>query len=279
LIDKPTGISSYDVIRRLNKVAGKQKMGHIGTLDPFASGLLPICIGKATKAIPYLKTDPKTYLVKMKFGLRTNTGDITGETTQEDERVIQMSDLENCLPKINSMTVQDTPRFSAKKIGGKRAYELARKNIDFQPPKQQIRIYEFEPIEMAYPYCTYLCVVSKGTYIRTLSEDIAAMLDTVATTTELRRLSVGNINVDNAVKLDDITSSNWQQHLLSIPKVCPHLHTITLSEPDVKKFLHGRNIRCSENHIGNIIVTDEKGTCVGIAKVEDNTIYPKKALQ
>lgn len=278
MIDKPAGISSYDVIRRLKSKLGKQKMGHLGTLDPFASGLLPICIGKATKAIPYLKTDTKSYLVKMKFGMCTNTGDITGETTQNDKKIIQRSDLENCLPKIMQLTEQNTPRFSAKKIAGKRAYELARKNIDFEPPIQQIRIYEFKFIDFSYPYFLYQCVVSKGTYIRALSEDIAKMMGTVATTSELRRLSVGNMKIDNSVELEEITSLNWRKFLLPISQICQHLDRIRLSKQEIEMFLHGRTIPTDSDISGVILVLD-KTEAIGIAEIENNTIYPKKVLR
>ena len=202
LVDKEEGITSYDVIRRIKKEYPKgTKIGHTGTLDPFASGLLVILIGRAaTKLMDRFHNLKKEYIVEAKFGFETDTQDITGEKIFENMKKSRPS-----LGKIKRIIEKDflglisqiPPKYSAKKVKGRKAYELARENIDFKLKPKNIEIYEFEILEYKYPDIRFRVVCSTGTYIRTLVKDLARELNTYATATNLRRVRIGTFTVEN----------------------------------------------------------------------------------
>ncbi|MDD3474569.1 MAG: tRNA pseudouridine(55) synthase TruB [Candidatus Dojkabacteria bacterium] len=213
LVDKEVGITSYDVIRRIKKDYPKGiKIGHTGTLDPFASGLLILLIGRpATKLMERFHKLEKEYVVEAQFGFETDTQDITGEIILRDgtknkltRRRIKSIVKDNFLGSISQLP----PKYSAKKIKGKKAYDLARKNIDFELKPKDIHVSKFELLEYKYPNVKFKIVCSTGTYIRTLIKDLGNELDTYATATALRRTKIGNFSVD------DIDSS-----IISVDKV------------------------------------------------------------
>ena len=233
LIDKPAGISSFGVVARVRRVlseqAGKKvKVGHTGTLDPFATGLLILLTGKMTKkSNEFLKLD-KTYEATLKLGYTSTTGDPEGVITASEitadacsspslrvERrslrsplVAQAAlDFDAVMQTLNAVVgeiEQQVPKFSAVKINGQRAYKLARDGKDFETPTRKVTIYSIEILEYNYPELKIRTHVSSGTYIRTLAEDIGKKLGTGAYLTSLRRITVGNYKVENAVKLDTI---------------------------------------------------------------------------
>jgi tRNA pseudouridine55 synthase len=205
LINKPKGISSYDVIRRLKPMfEKKQKIGHGGTLDPFANGLMIIMLGKATKLFDRLQELKKTYRVVAEFGFETDSYDVTGEKTFEKSKVVTKEELEKTLQKFTGEIVQTPPVFSAKRIGGRRAYELARKNESFELKPQKVSIYDIQITEFCFPKFELLIECSKGTYIRSLVVDIARELGTYATSLELRRESIGEYFLRDAVDIDGV---------------------------------------------------------------------------
>jgi len=149
LIDKPKGITSFDVIRKLRKITRIKKMGHTGTLDPLATGLMQICTNKATKIIRFLTSQKKSYVATLKLGIKTDTADITGNIIETKEVPdLENLDLENIKEQILSISEQIPPNYSAIKIDGKRAFSLARKNIDFEIKKRPIKIYDFEILKI-----------------------------------------------------------------------------------------------------------------------------------
>lgn len=210
LIDKPAGISSFGVVarvrRRLTTEFGhKVKVGHTGTLDPFATGLLILLSGKYTKrSNEFLKLD-KVYEATMKLGYTSTTGDpegdITEVTTPQHDNAIPEAILLDVLNSFVGTITQTPPKFSAIKINGRRAYALARKGQDFEIPSRQVEIYAIDIIHYDYPYLTIRVHCSSGTYIRTLAEDIGKALGTGAYLTALRRLRIGKYSVADASKL------------------------------------------------------------------------------
>ncbi|MBQ9017617.1 tRNA pseudouridine(55) synthase TruB [Candidatus Saccharibacteria bacterium] len=211
LVDKPAGISSFGVVAKIRgylraKYGHKIKVGHTGTLDPFATGLLIILTGKMTKkSNEFLKKD-KIYDATLRLGYTSTTGDPEGEITERESEEVLEADIASTLQSFTGTVSQTPPRFSAIKIDGERAYKLARKGADFEMPTRKVTIYSIEILSYHYPELTIRCHVSSGTYIRTLAEDIGKSLGTGAYLTALRRLSIADYHVGDAHPLSDFTS-------------------------------------------------------------------------
>lgn len=205
LINKPKGITSYDVIRRLKPLfEKKQKIGHAGTLDPFATGLMIIMLGKGTKLFDTFQSSRKVYEVVGEFGYQTDTYDITGERMFVSNKDIQKKELENAFKKFTGEISQIPPLFSAKKVKGKRAYELARTDVDFKLEPKKVNVYSLELLDFNFPRFVLKIECSSGTYIRSLVVDLARELGTFATPVDLCRTRIGDYTLDEAVELDGV---------------------------------------------------------------------------
>ena len=208
LIDKPAGISSFGVVarvrRKLRDREGKKvKVGHTGTLDPFATGLLILLAGKATKrSDEFLKKD-KEYEATIHLGKTSTTGDIEGEITNVFDKIPTLEEVEDACKKLTGEINQTVPVYSAVKINGERAYKLARKGKTVKMPTRKVTIYSLEIISYSYPELKIKTKVSSGTYIRTLGEDLGKNLGTGAYLTALRRTKIANYKVKEALKLDE----------------------------------------------------------------------------
>ena len=217
LIDKPDQMTSFGVVarirRKLSEQEGKKvKVGHTGTLDPFATGLLIILTHKATKlSDTFLKLD-KWYEATIELGKSSTTGDPEGEiTAYEVAKIPTREEVEIACKKFLGQITQTLPAFSAIKINGKRAYQLAREGKQVEMPSRQVEIYALEILDYQYPTLKIRTHVSSGTYIRTLGEDIGKTLDTSAYLTALRRIQVGPYKIDDAITLDDFMSENLEK--------------------------------------------------------------------
>ena len=207
LTDKPAGITSFGVVarvrRRLSEKLGKKaKVGHTGTLDPFATGLMIIVTGKECRnAMNFSKLD-KEYEAVIRFGLTSTTGDPEGELSKVSDEKPTKGAVEAVLERFRGVITQKPPAFSAIKINGRRAYDLARKGESFNVPERQVTIYSLEIINYSYPDLRVKVHVSSGTYIRSLAEDIGAALGVGAYCSELRRTKVGQWSVEDAIKIE-----------------------------------------------------------------------------
>lgn len=209
LINKPKGITSYDVIRSAKKVFKTTKIGHTGTLDPFAEGLLIICIGSATKLVNKLISSNKEYEGIIVFNNHYDTYDITGQITKTDSKIISPSDLRVVASSFIKTYNQVPPIYSALKKDGKPLYEYARKNIDVKINAREVSIYNLEILEeITKNEFSFKTLVSKGTYIRSLAVDIATSLETYGALKGLKRTKIDNYSLDNAVNLSDLTVSD-----------------------------------------------------------------------
>jgi tRNA pseudouridine55 synthase len=208
LIDKPDGMTSFGVVARVRRVLTQQankkvKVGHTGTLDPFATGLLILCIGKETKnAMSYTKLD-KVYEATIRLGQVSTTGDPEGDVTDVSDRQPTKDEIEALLPSFTGEITQRPPIFSAIKVGGQRAYDLARAGKEVEIPERQVTIHSLEIIDYSYPELRIRTHVSSGTYIRTLAQDIGKKLGTGAYCTQLRRTKVAEWDVRDAQSLAD----------------------------------------------------------------------------
>ena len=229
LIDKPKDITSFQCVNHIKKIINarknKIKVGHAGTLDPFATGLLIICVGReATRELTNMLTLDKTYLVKAKLGELTDTLDLTGEIVENIDKIPTEQEIERAIDALGHEYVQTPPIYSALKHKGQPIYKLAReKNLDqeelekiVKEKSRTVKLHEIKLLGYEAPFFTFSAHVSKGTYIRSLANDIAKQAGSCATTHELERTKIGNISLENAVSLDKIqTIEDVEKNLLS----------------------------------------------------------------
>ncbi len=226
LIDKPKDYTSRDIVNIVSKKLQTKKVGHTGTLDPLATGLLVLCIGKTLKLSELLVSTKKEYIATMTFGIETDTLDITGNIVKRDSKTkkITTKDIETVLKKYTGKIIQEVPKYSSVKVNGKKLYEYARKGEEVALPKREVEIFNIEPLsEINNNTFTFKCTVSKGTYIRSLIRDIGVSLGTYATMSDLRRTKQGIFNIEDAYTLEDIENNNYKildaKDVLKLPKV------------------------------------------------------------
>ena len=250
IIDKPAGITSHDVVSRVRRALGTKRVGHTGTLDPFATGVMVVVVGKATRLAQFLDKDEKEYEAVVQFGFETDTGDNTGtrkaEGGRRNEEVVEglcSANWDLVLTKFRGDIMQTPPMYSAKKVEGKKLYELARKGqeIERRPVPVTIRELELLDSEFRIPNSALRIRVacSAGTYIRTLAEDIGREAGLGAHLTELRRTRAGRFTIDQSVTLDEVSSEDLRPIELAVE----HLPEFVLREDRVSKTLNGMSTR------------------------------------
>ena len=244
LINKEIGLTSRQEVNNISHKLGERKAGHIGTLDPFADGLLVVLLGTATKISPFLEVMDKTYLATLKLGVKTNTGDLTGEVI-ENKKIPKLTKdkISGIFQGFLGKSSQIPPIFSAIKVNGKELYKYARKGIEIERKPREITIYKLDLVSFEKDEITFLAKVSKGTYIRTLGEDIAEKLGTVGHLTKLTRTEVGPYSLKDAKRSSEVTSSD----LLPIEKMLAHLKTFEVEGELAKKALNGMHFRLPIN--------------------------------
>ena len=229
---KEKGYTSHDVVAIMRRVAGTKKVGHTGTLDPDATGVLPICLGRATKLSDYLASEDKTYVAEVILGVETNTGDISGEVTAKKAVNFNENAIEQAVQSFHFDTrgqyMQVPPMYSAIKIGGKKLYELARKGETIERPARPVVIHDIKVLSFEPKKNTFTIDVkcSKGTYIRSLATDIGHALGCGATMGELTRTQSGTFSINDAMKLDDIkeaaNAGRLAELILPVDKLLPY---------------------------------------------------------
>lgn len=277
VIDKPEGKSSAFIDFVVKKRFKASKVGHIGTLDPFATGVLVIAINSGTKAIPHIRLERKVYEFEVVFGKRTNTSDKTGEIVEVSEKIPDMSEIEAICPQFIGEISQVPSIFSAIKINGKKAYELARRGEIPSIKPRKITVYNLELIGKN----KFRAEVSSGTYIRTLTEDIAKALGTIAYTSSLRRIKDGKFSVENSITLENLEKleDNLDSVLISLENVLDDIPVIHVSCQDAENLILGRPVPLTfakEN--GQYIASSDNGF-LEIVNFSDSILSPKKLLR
>ena len=212
-IDKPKGITSFDVCYRLRRVLGTKKIGHTGTLDPNATGVMIVLFDKATKANQFLVSDNKEYICEVKFGIETDTLDIDGNIINRQDFVMpDNKTISDVLLSFKGESKQVVPITSAVSVNGKRLYQYQRENIEVELPERIINIEEIELLNILDDGFSFRCKVSSGTYIRSLVKDICNKLGVIGTVNELRRTKIDNVNVEECDSLEDIEKGNYKTH-------------------------------------------------------------------
>lgn len=249
VINKEKEYTSHDVVAKLKKKLNISKVGHTGTLDPNATGVLPILIGKGTKFSKYLINHDKIYEVQLELGKKTDTADVEGKIIEEkkvDEKYIK----ENLLQVLASFVgkqEQIPPIYSAIKKNGKKLYEYARAGEKVELEARKIEIYKIDLNKYDKNIISFIVSCSKGTYIRSLCEDIAEKLNTVGYMKNLKRLQVGEFNIKDAVYIDDINLENVDEHLITLEELLKRTESISLNEKKLKLFLNGVQLTCNNN--------------------------------
>ncbi|APC80824.1 tRNA pseudouridine(55) synthase TruB [Clostridium botulinum] len=236
---KPKGITSFDVVRDIRKIAKIKKVGHTGTLDPLASGVLPVCIGKATKIVDYIMEGTKNYRVEMKLGTTTDTYDREGTVLGEKEVSVSPEEVEKAIEKYKGDIEQVPPMYSALKINGQKLYDLARKGIEVEREARKIHIYDICILSIDLPYVIFDVKCSKGTYIRSLCFDIGKDLDCGAVMWNLQRLEASPFNIKEAIKLEDLNEENIKQYITPIDEALKDYEKLSLNKKFEKLVLNG----------------------------------------
>lgn len=240
LLNKPEGITSFGAVARIKKLTGEKRVGHTGTLDPMATGVLPILIGRATVLSQYLIDADKSYSATVKLGITTDTCDITGNVLSQSN-VDDSIDLNAVLKKFTGKQMQIPPMFSAIKQNGVRMYELARRGESVEIPAREVEVFllsQTSPINDEFEF-DIETTVSKGTYIRSLCRDIGEALGCGATLTKLRRTKTAGFDIDKCVDLDILTPENIGNYILPCDLVVEYMSEISISEKQAIRFCNG----------------------------------------
>lgn len=240
VINKEKDYTSRDIVNIVGKMLNTKKVGHTGTLDPMATGVLVLCVGKALKVVEILTDHDKDYIAKLKLGFETDTLDITGNVIKISNSKATLKDIEKCLDNFRGTIKQEVPKYSAVKVNGKKLYEYARNNIDVKLPVRGVNINKLELLDYneQEKELTIFCTVSKGTYIRSLIRDIGNKLGTYATMTSLERTRLGKYNIEDSYNLTDIENSNYK--LLNIEDIYPSNKKIHVSDDILFKIKNGQ---------------------------------------
>ena len=272
---KPAGMTSNYVISRLKRVLKPQKIGHLGTLDPSGTGVLPVCVNKATKLFDYYLQKDKIYRAVFVFGKETDTLDSDGNITKQENVDIKQEDLERVLPKFIGKLEQYPPKYSAKNINGKKAYDLARQGVDFELKSKQIEIYSINILNKIKKN-TYLLEIhcSSGTYIRSIARDIAKELNTIAYMGAIIRTKSGNFDINDAIKLEEIKEDN----IIPLKNILESWEKIFISNQFYDKIINGCSIKLNMEDGKNLVVYcgDE---LIGIGDIENGHLKIKTNLQ
>lgn len=279
-IYKPKGLTSHDVVARLRKITKVRQIGHTGTLDPFATGVLPICIGKATRLIEYLDDD-KEYLATVQFGKNTATYDLEGEITATFDKKVTEEDVKNALKAFEGEISQIPPIYSAIKVNGKKLYDYARQgqDIEIKPREVTISKIELKEFDKTSQSAKITVACSKGTYIRSIAYDLGAKLGCGGYLTALERTKAGKFQVNTTIKLEDLTEVSQIVENLINPLDMLNIPIHNLSENERERVSHGMSICNSDFPDSDIVILSYGGRIYAIGKVEQNKILVKKVFE
>jgi tRNA pseudouridine55 synthase len=282
VLDKPPGISSHDAVQKLRKLSGIKRVGHLGTLDPLGTGVLPLVIGRATRLSRFFLKHDRTYEAVLRFGFATTTYDREGEkTTEPVETVLSAEELEPLLDEFRGRFLQTPPPVSAKKIEGVPAYKLARKNKPVELEAVEIEVYELSLLGVDGPCARIRVRCSAGTYVRSLAHDLGMRLGPGAHVESLRRTSMGEFTLDHAHTLEELEElrrgGRLDEALMRSEHVLPEMPTERIDEVTAALIAHGRDFRVSAFGGGKgsqrIKAVDRDGNLIAIAEAKMPLVY------
>ena len=290
---KPAGFTSHDVVAKARRILGMKRIGHTGTLDPQVTGVLPLCLGRATRVVEYIQELPKEYVATLRLGLSSDTEDLTGTITESvDEVHVSEEEVLAVLTSFKGVISQVPPMYSAVKVDGKRLYELAREGKTVERKSREVEIYEIEMTDMTwndnYPDITFRVLCSTGTYIRTLCVDIGRALSLPGVMVKLERTMSAGISASHCLTLEEIAehkeAGTLREHLIPADEAISHLPKHTVMDEKKKAALQGQ--RLSSRFVapevkasGQFRLYDLQGEFLGIYELEDTgAIAPVKVF-
>lgn len=270
VVNKEKNLTSRDIVNNLTKIFNTKKIGHTGTLDPIATGVLVCLFGKYTKLVDLLTSLDKEYIAEIKLGIKTDTGDITGSIIENKSFNITKDNIIKVFEKFPQKYEQTVPKYSAVKINGKKLYEYARNNIEIELPKREVSIFSLELIDFKKDIIKFKAHVSKGTYIRSLIEDICEKLGTIGTMNNLIRTKQGGFDIEDSFILDDIKNGNFKfqniHEFLKYP-------SIEINDELIKIIKNGGRIKNIYNVQDKVIFTYQ-GEDIAIYETNNETLKP-----
>jgi len=301
IVDKPAGLTSHDVVARVRRIIGEKRVGHTGTLDPFATGVLVILVGKATRLLQFLSGAEKEYEAVIRFGYATDTGDATGQrvdvhANSQSPQSLREAEIEAAMVSLRGEIMQVPPMYSAKKVKGQKLYELARRGEQIERQPVKVTISSFLVVAVNGQSLTVRddgttdlnvrVVCSAGTYVRTLAEDLGARLGMGAHLTALRRTRAGGFSIENAITLDRLAelaeASEVDDVTISMDETVGHLPVVELNDTDVRRVLSGIKVAVDSAHKNQIHVRlrDASGELIalGVYDSEMKMVHPRVVL-
>lgn len=277
VVDKPSGITSHDVVDRVRRATGIKKAGHAGTLDPMATGVVIVAVGRVTRLIRFLQDLEKEYLATAMFGVGTDTLDADGQVVAEQDMSVTMDDLVAIRSLFLGEVTQVPPMVSALKQDGRRLYELAREGVEVEREPRTVTISELEFLSVtdaAHPLVSFRVVCSKGTYVRSLADDVAGALGGVAHLTELRRTRTGPLTEAIAVTVDAL--ADWEEHLIPPALALEFMPSVGVGADDERLVFSGRPIGL--DNAGLVRVLDSHGTLLAVYRGDGTMARPEVVL-
>jgi tRNA pseudouridine55 synthase len=275
LVDKPAGLTSHDVVQRVRRVLATRAVGHTGTLDPFATGLLVVLVGRATRLARFIEAEPKEYLATARLGVATETDDLTGTPIGAPVEAgwLEEGAVRSALASFVGRQIQRPPRYSAKHVDGERSYRLARRGKGVDPADVPVTVHQAVLVRWSAPDVTFRVTVSPGTYVRAIARDLGQRLEVGGHLTALRRETIGGLSVADAVSLDQLTRAA----LVPVRAVLRHLPAVELDEPSRVAVSHGRPVPAADGPEGHVALL-HAGEVVAVAQSGDGWLRPAVVL-
>lgn len=279
VIDKEQGWTAQDVVSKLRGITGERRIGHTGTLDPMATGVLPIVIGKATRVSDFLMADDKEYLCEITFGQATDTEDIWGNVIATTDQNPTEESFRRALLSFEGPGLQTPPMYSAIKMGGKKLYELARAGKTVERPQREVVFHELELIEFFDDHARFRAKVSKGTYIRTLCKDLGEEVHSMAVMSALRRIRSGSFSIEDAITIGEFESLSRDDQLKRLIPMDQALNmpSLILDVKESERVLQGQRIPTDARFQDWVKVYGDS-TFLGLGKITDGVLHVKKVL-
>jgi tRNA pseudouridine55 synthase len=280
LVDKPAGKTSHDIVQQVRRALGIRAAGHTGTLDPFATGLLVVLVGRATRLARFVEAQPKTYVATGRLGIRTTTDDLTGEVIgSESAGLLPDALVRDTLAGFLGTQAQRPPQFSAKRVGGERSYRKARRGEAVELTDVNITVHAITLLAYRPPEFDFRVMVSPGTYVRAIARDLGDRLGVGAHLTSLRREAIGSLRVEDSVPLDQLNPAS----VISARSVLGDLPTVELDQAARSAVVHGRAVaesgEAGKRVSGAIVALLGAGELVAIARAEDGWLRPTVVLE
>ncbi|MEN3042377.1 MAG: tRNA pseudouridine(55) synthase TruB [Fervidobacterium sp.] len=284
LVDKEKGPTSHDIVDKVRKILDIKQVGHAGTLDPFATGLLIIGVGKATRLLEYLQSETKKYIVKMKLGIITDTFDITGRVMEEHPVTVSEEEINTVISSFVGTYKQIPPAYSAKKHRGKKLYELAREGKMINLPPREVTIYEINKVKINIPYVEFEVKVSAGTYIRSLCMDIGYNLGCGATAVELRRIQAGKFRVEDSISIefDSVDRAKLEKHIIPMEKILDYPKIVVNDKNKIYNGIHPKVddiISMDDFNKDDLVQIFWNGLLIAVAKAERGSDFVKTLIK